>query len=72
MLGVESCKASLGFAGDARATHESAAGVAGPDAVGGPAVEADVFIQGVGELECFAGAFLRVGVVDDQIDAFVT
>jgi len=35
-------------------------------------VEAGVFVQSVGELECFAGALLGVGVIDDEVDALVT
>ncbi len=57
--GIESSRASLGTTGgDARRSNdESAAAVASPDPVGRPAVEADVFVQGIRESQYLARAF---------------
>ena len=51
--------------------NEGAAGVAGPDAVGGPAVEANVLAQSVGLAQDLARVLFRGCVVDDQVDALV-
>jgi hypothetical protein len=54
-----------------RIANEDGAGVAGPDAVGGPLVEEDVIDVGVGTLEDAerAGFFFRV--LNDEVDVFV-
>src|SRR5579863_2283614 len=59
--------------GSARATlfQEDASGVAQPDAVGGPAVEANVRGERVGAFEDAARASGRRGVADDQLDPLV-
>ena len=63
----------LSFAGEgARATlHEGAAGVASPDAIGGPAMEANAFVQGIGLAQSLSGALLGSSIVDDQFYSFV-
>ena len=51
---------------------EDAAGVAQPDAVGGPAVEADVRRQRICFVEQLADLAFGCGVVDDQLNPLVT
>src|SRR5579864_2079351 len=71
---VQSRRASLGLTGgDARPSinGEGAAAVAGPDPVRRPAMETDVLVKDISNLQRFAGTLLRVGVVHDQLDSFV-
>src|ERR1700751_1503669 len=51
--------------------QENAAGVAQPDAVSGPAMEADIVREGIAALENSAGLSRAGCVIDDQLDAFV-
>src|ERR1043165_2879345 len=51
--------------------QEDAAGVAHPNAVGGPAMKADVGREGVGSFENPAGVLSRGRILHDQLDTLV-
>src|SRR5271166_800830 len=75
-LESERSRALLGLSGSETRTHmvllatrqEDAAGVAHPDAIGRPAMEADVGRRGIGSFEHPARLSGRSRIVDDQLN----
>ena len=74
LCGEQAGVVPLAFAGEgARATRaENASGVAQPDAVGRPAMEADIFQRCVTFIKTLADFSFRRDIANDQLDALVS